>query len=41
MAILIILMSCTQQETIEFFVSANGNDTNPGTVTAPFKTLEN
>jgi hypothetical protein len=38
--ILIILMSCTRQKSVEFFVSPDGNDTNPGTEVAPFKTLE-
>jgi|GEM_PF-340954 len=35
-----ILMSCTQQKTVEFFVSPTGNDANPGTEAAPFQTLE-
>lgn len=36
---LILLMSCTQQKPTEFFVSADGNDANPGTEAAPFQTL--
>ncbi len=40
MSIFIVSMSFAQQKTVEFFVSPNGNDTNPGTVTAPFQTLE-
>ncbi len=38
--ILTILMSFTQQKTVEFYVSPDGNDANPGTKAAPFKTLE-
>lgn len=37
---LIILMSCAQQKTVEFYVSPDGNDANPGTKAAPFQTLE-
>ncbi|MGV8134059.1 MAG: right-handed parallel beta-helix repeat-containing protein [Mangrovibacterium sp.] len=38
--ILTVLMSCTQQKPIKFFVSTDGDDANPGTEAAPFKTLE-
>ncbi len=38
--IIMILMSCVQQKTVEFFVSAEGNDANAGTEAAPFKTIE-
>lgn len=38
--ILTVLISCTHQKTVEFFVSSDGNDTNPGTEAAPLQTLE-
>ena len=38
--ILTVLISCTHQRTVEFFVSPEGRDTNPGTETAPFHSLE-
>lgn len=38
--ILTVLISCTHQRTVEFFVSPEGRDTNPGTEAAPFHSLE-
>lgn len=38
--ILITLISWSHQKTVEFFVSPDGNDTNPGTEAAPFQTFE-
>jgi hypothetical protein len=32
--ILIILTSCAHQKAVQFFVSSDGNDSNPGTKTA-------
>ena len=37
---LILLVSCSSQNTVEFYVSPEGNDTNPGTKAQPFQTLE-
>jgi hypothetical protein len=38
--ILITMISWSRQKTVEFFVSPEGNDANPGTEAAPFQTLE-
>jgi hypothetical protein len=38
--ILIFLISCTNKNAVEFYVSPNGNDTNSGNETKPFQTLE-
>ncbi len=38
--ILTVLISCTHQRTVQFFVSPKGRDTNPGTEAAPFHSLE-
>ncbi len=37
---LVLLISCSQQGTVTFFVSPNGDDANTGTEAAPFRTLE-
>ena len=37
---LIILISCSSQNTVEFYISPNGSDANPGTKSEPFQTLE-
>lgn len=39
MVLLLVSLSCSQGKTIEFFVSPMGNDSNPGTASAPFKSL--
>ncbi len=39
MMLCLILLSCSQGKTIEFFVSPDGSDANPGTASAPFKSL--
>lgn len=35
-----IVISCRDRNKVEFFVSPDGDDTNPGTISAPFLTLE-
>lgn len=35
-----ILISCVHQNTVTFFISPDGSDSNPGTASAPFQTLE-
>ncbi|MEZ5104962.1 MAG: right-handed parallel beta-helix repeat-containing protein [Draconibacterium sp.] len=35
-----VVLSCSTQNNIEFFVSPDGNDTNPGTQSEPFKSIE-
>jgi hypothetical protein len=35
-----LLFSFSPRNRVEFYVSSNGNDTNPGSATAPFKSLE-
>ena len=37
---LVFLISCANQNTIEFFVSPAGSDSNPGTETKPFQSIE-
>ncbi len=40
LAILFFLISCSHQNTLEFYVSPTGNDANPGAESSPFKTFE-
>lgn len=40
MVLLLISLSCVRQKTFEFYVSPDGSDANPGTKSAPFKSLE-
>jgi hypothetical protein len=40
MVFLISFISCSNQNSIEFFVSPDGNDANPGTKSKPFQSIE-